>query len=103
MQREQKTTTVATNKRQTPNAYPYPKATQRTQQNDIPADVVMGEETKGERGVVQAKTLKVSNQLQRKKNDKDPATNGGKHTTKKQVGVTAQGGSAKGYADRAKK
>ena len=63
----------------------------------------MGEEKKGEQGVVQAKTSKVSSQQQKKKNDKGPATNGGKHTTKKQVGVTAQGGCAKGYADRAKK
>ena len=29
-------------------------------------------------------------QQQKKKNDKDTAANGGKHTTKKQVGVTAQ-------------
>ena len=62
----------------------------------------MGEETKGEQGVVQAKTSKVNNQEQ-KKNDKDAAVNGGKRTIKKQAGVTAQGGSAKGYADRAKK
>ena len=63
----------------------------------------MGEETKGEQGVAQAKTSKVSSQQQKKKNDKDSTVNGGKRTTKKQVDVTAQGGSAKGDADRAKK